>query len=184
MAFDKVMPLLSSPSLTKNTGARAAAIRALVAIGREPEKVFGGLTVLILKAEEVAAAAKAILQLPRNAWSIEPAGPAAEALVEWVRKVPVANRTSQDCVQVIQAADELASLLPPARADLSNNDSRILGATRLIEAGGKETLDLTAPEQEGSYEFVCTFPGHWSIMRGKLIGTKDVDAYLKANPDK
>jgi azurin/glucose/arabinose dehydrogenase len=266
MAFDKVMPLLSSSSLTKDAGARASAIRALVAIGREPEKVFGGLTGLILKAEEVPAAANAILQLPRGAWSKEQAGPAAEALVEWVRKVPVANRTSQDCVQVIQAADDLASLLPPARADLTrkalrdlrvnvyvikavreklhydtnrlvveagkpfqvifenpdamphnlvfvqpgtaqavaeavqtqapdkldgqgraylpNNDSRILGATRLIEAGGKETLDLTAPEQEGSYEFVCTFPGHWSIMRGKLIVTKDVDAYLKSNPDK
>ncbi len=265
-AFEKVMPLISSSSLTKNAGLRAAAIRALVAIGREPEKVFGGLTGLILKAEEVPAAANAILQLPRGAWSKEQAGPAAEALVDWVRKVPVANRTSQDCVKVIQAADELASLLPPDRADLTlkalrelrvnvyvikavreklhydtnrlvveagkpfqvifenpdamphnlvfvqpgtaqavaeavqtqapdkldgqgraylpNNDSRILGATRLIEAGGKETLDLTAPEQAGSYEFVCTFPGHWSIMRGKLIVTKDVDAYLKANPDK
>jgi azurin/glucose/arabinose dehydrogenase len=265
-AFDKVMPLLSPPNLTKGADVRAAAIRALVAIGRESEKVFGALTGLILKSEEIPAAAAAVLQLPRSAWSKEQAGPAAEALVEWVRKLPVADRTSQACGKVMQAAGEFASLLPPDHADLTrkalrdlrvnvyvikavreklhydtnrlvveagkpfqvifenpdamphnlvfvqpgtaqavaeavqtqapdkldsqgraylpNNDPRILGATKLIEAGGSETLDLTALEQEGTYEFVCTFPGHWSIMRGKLIVSRDPDAYLKANPDK
>ncbi len=61
-------------------------------------------------------------------------------------------------------------------------DTRVLGASRLIEPGQKETLKLTAPKQEGDYEYVCTFPGHWMIMFGKLVVTKDVDAYLQANP--
>ena len=38
------------------------------------------------------------------------------------------------------------------------------------------------PATEGEYEYVCTFPGHWAIMWGKLIVTKDVDAYLQAHP--
>jgi azurin len=58
----------------------------------------------------------------------------------------------------------------------------ILGATRLLEAGMKATLKLTAPDTEGVYEYVCTFPGHWPVMWGRLIVTRDVDAYLQQNP--
>jgi azurin len=58
----------------------------------------------------------------------------------------------------------------------------ILGATKLVEAGQSARLKLTAPEAEGDYEYVCTFPGHWSVMWGRLVVTKDVDAYLKKYP--
>ncbi|MDZ7935461.1 MAG: hypothetical protein U5M51_10985 [Emticicia sp.] len=27
-------------------------------------------------------------------------------------------------------------------------------------------MKFTAPTQTGDYPFVCTFPGHWSIMNG------------------
>jgi len=62
------------------------------------------------------------------------------------------------------------------------NSPDILGATRLLEQGMKETLKLTAPVEEGTYEYVCTFPGHWPVMWGYLVVTKDVDAYLQKNP--
>ena len=58
----------------------------------------------------------------------------------------------------------------------------ILGATKLLEAGQKESLKLTAPKEEGVYEYVCTYPGHWEVMWGKLVVTKDVDAYLRNAP--
>ncbi|HEV8293576.1 MAG TPA: plastocyanin/azurin family copper-binding protein, partial [Tepidisphaeraceae bacterium] len=61
--------------------------------------------------------------------------------------------------------------------------SDILGATKLLENGQQETLKLNAPKQEGDYEYVCTFPGHWEFMWGRLIVTNDVDAYLQAHPD-
>src|SRR6185503_17187707 len=61
--------------------------------------------------------------------------------------------------------------------------SDILGATKLLEPGQKESLKITAPKIEGSYEYVCTYPGHWELMWGTLIVTKDVDAYLQANPE-
>ena len=60
---------------------------------------------------------------------------------------------------------------------------KVLEATRLLEAGQKETLKLDAVKKEGAYEYVCTFPGHGILMWGRLIVTKDVDAYLAANPD-
>jgi azurin len=61
--------------------------------------------------------------------------------------------------------------------------SDILGATKLLENGQQETLKLTAPKQEGDYEYFCSFPGHWELMWGRLIVTKDVDAYLLAHPE-
>jgi azurin/glucose/arabinose dehydrogenase len=243
-------------------GIVASAIHALVSMGREPQQVFAGLAGLIRKGEQVPAAAKGISQLPRDAWSKELADPLAAALVNWAGKVPAEGRTSQDFSEVVQVANELAALLPPARAaaarkvlaglrvnvfvikavreqlrfdtkelvveagkpfevifenpDLMphnivfvepgtlqsvatavqtqapdkldrqgrayvpDNDPRVWGASKLLEAGQKETLRLTAPQKEGVYEFVCTFPGHWAVMQGKVIVTRDPDGYLKA----
>ena len=60
----------------------------------------------------------------------------------------------------------------------------VVAATKMLEAGQSETLKIPASalRTEGEYEYVCTFPGHWAMMWGKLIVTKDVDAYLKAHP--
>lgn len=55
----------------------------------------------------------------------------------------------------------------------------VLGATKLLEAGEKVSLKLKAPTEEGVYEYVCTYPGHWEQMWGRLIVTKDVDKYLR-----
>ena len=60
--------------------------------------------------------------------------------------------------------------------------NEVVNATKLIEAGQRETLKFTAPEQTGDYEYVCTFPNHYQTMWGLLIVTKDVDAYLAAHP--
>jgi hypothetical protein len=60
----------------------------------------------------------------------------------------------------------------------------VIAATKLLEPGRSETLRITANaiRAEGTYEFVCTFPGHWTVMYGELVVTKDVNAYLKAKP--
>ncbi len=88
-----------------------------------------------------------------------------------------------------QLVAESVQTMQPAQRDKQGRayvpekgDRRILDASHLLEPGQKETLKLTAPKTEGEYEYVCTFPGHWAIMWGKLIVTKDVDAYLQANP--
>lgn len=94
--------------------------------------------------------------------------------------VVVEPGTRQAVAESVQARrpDQLdkegRAYVPPTR------DRRVLAATKLVEPGQKETLKLTAPAKEGEYEYVCTFPGHWPIMWGKLVVTKDVDAYLQA----
>jgi azurin len=90
----------------------------------------------------------------------------------------------------MQAVAEAAQVIPPTKLDskgrayIPENDARIFAASKLIEAGQRETLRVAAPEKEGTYQYVCTFPGHWTIMKGEMIVTKDVEAYLKAHPEK
>ncbi len=43
---------------------------------------------------------------------------------------------------------------------------QVLFSTPLVNAGETYRLKFTAPTQVGDYPFVCTFPGHWSIMNG------------------
>src|SRR5204863_2393013 len=80
-----------------------------------------------------------------------------------------------------------AMQLPPENIDRQGRawigESReIVAGTKLLETGQSETLRLRPIREEGVYEYVCTFPGHWTVMFGQLVVTKDVDAYLKANP--
>lgn len=46
--------------------------------------------------------------------------------------------------------------------------SKVLYHTGLVQPGSSETIYLYAPDEPGTYEFVCTFPGHAQIMRGVL----------------
>ncbi|HUD47667.1 MAG TPA: GDSL-type esterase/lipase family protein [Candidatus Baltobacteraceae bacterium] len=58
----------------------------------------------------------------------------------------------------------------------------ILAATKLIEPRQKTALKLTAPTEEGEYEYFCTYPGHYLIMWGQLIVTRNVDDYVQSHP--
>ncbi|MCB0852393.1 MAG: auracyanin family protein, partial [Bacteroidetes bacterium] len=48
------------------------------------------------------------------------------------------------------------------------NTSNILFHTKLLNPGVSESIYFVAPEQPGTYTYVCTFPGHAQIMRGAL----------------
>jgi len=61
--------------------------------------------------------------------------------------------------------------------------SDVLAATKMLQTGEKETLRLTAPSSEGECEYVCTFPGHYQVMRGQLVVTQNVEEYLRTNPE-
>ena len=44
----------------------------------------------------------------------------------------------------------------------------ILHHTKLLDRGETAVLEFTAPATPGDYEYVCTFPGHFLLMRGVL----------------
>ena len=42
----------------------------------------------------------------------------------------------------------------------------VIAATKLLGPAESDTIEFTAPKEPGSYEYVCTFPGHFALMRG------------------
>ncbi len=51
------------------------------------------------------------------------------------------------------------------------DDVRVIAATEII-GGGESTqieFDVAQLNANGDYTFFCSFPGHWAIMKGKLV---------------
>lgn len=48
----------------------------------------------------------------------------------------------------------------------------IIVNTKLVQPNQSETIEFTAPEEAGDYPYICTFPGHWMLMRGVMHVTK------------
>jgi azurin len=44
----------------------------------------------------------------------------------------------------------------------------VIAATKLIGGGQSSTITFKVPSK-GTYDFICTFPGHFSMMKGKII---------------
>lgn len=40
--------------------------------------------------------------------------------------------------------------------------------TKMLGGGQTDTIEFDAPEP-GTYDFICSFPGHYSVMKGKFI---------------
>ena len=51
---------------------------------------------------------------------------------------------------------------------IPKDSSDIIAHTDLIGGGQTTTIEFDAPEA-GTYEFLCSFPGHYAMMRGKFI---------------
>ncbi|MDP5006345.1 MAG: GDSL-type esterase/lipase family protein [Verrucomicrobiales bacterium] len=46
---------------------------------------------------------------------------------------------------------------------------KILHHTKMLDHGKSETLRFEAPKTPGTYPYLCTFPGHWILMKGEMI---------------
>lgn len=44
----------------------------------------------------------------------------------------------------------------------------VVAFTRMLGGGESDTIEFTAPEP-GEYPFICSFPGHFMMMRGVMI---------------
>jgi azurin len=47
-------------------------------------------------------------------------------------------------------------------------DSLIIAHTRLVSGGDSDQVEFTIPKP-GVYDFICSFPGHWGTMQGKIV---------------
>ena len=46
--------------------------------------------------------------------------------------------------------------------------NKVLYHTKLLQPGTSEAIYFVVPEQTGVYQFVCTYPGHYSVMQGVI----------------
>ena len=67
-----------------------------------------------------------------------------------------------------KAADKLASDPKGAEMNYVPNIPEVLFSTKLVNPQETVKLNFIAPTKMGDYPFVCTFPGHWSIMNGTM----------------
>jgi len=50
----------------------------------------------------------------------------------------------------------------------ASEKASIIAHTKLIGGGEEDTIEFTI-DKKGTYNFLCTFPGHFAMMKGVLI---------------
>lgn len=58
---------------------------------------------------------------------------------------------------------------PEFLKDPNPGTSDVLFASSLLQAGEEEVMEFIAPTEPGEYPYVCTFPGHWAVMKGIMM---------------
>ena len=79
-------------------------------------------------------------------------------------------KPGKDHIETIgMAANEMAKSPDGLKQQFLPKSNLILQATNLLNPESTETLRFTAPEKPGVYPYLCTFPGHWILMRGEMV---------------
>ena len=66
------------------------------------------------------------------------------------------------------AANKMITQKDAAEKNYVPNIPQILFSTPLINSHQTYSFKFIAPAQVGDYPYVCTFPGHWSLMNGVM----------------
>jgi uncharacterized cupredoxin-like copper-binding protein len=67
------------------------------------------------------------------------------------------------------AANEMAKDPEGVKKGFVPRSDKILQASKLLDPNTGQVLRFLAPRRAGTYPFVCTFPGHWVVMNGKMV---------------
>ena len=78
-------------------------------------------------------------------------------------------------VVIAQASDREAIATDGMAAGVDGNyvkagDARIIAHTKLVGGGGTTSVTFPVSKIQGAgpYEFFCSFPGHWAVMKGSI----------------
>ena len=64
-----------------------------------------------------------------------------------------------------------AGKLPASSDHVPKGDARVLAASKVVGGGQSTTFTFStsALRKGGDYTFFCSVPGHWMMMKGKLV---------------
>jgi azurin len=71
--------------------------------------------------------------------------------------------------EIMDASMKLASSPKGVAQHYVPNDKGIIAMSPILQSGNSYVIYFRAPRKLGTYPFLCTFPGHWHVMQGKLI---------------
>jgi azurin len=66
------------------------------------------------------------------------------------------------------AADKMGETAAGKARQFVPDMPSVLAVMGLIDPGKSGRLFFRVPEKPGTYQYVCTYPGHWRMMNGKL----------------
>jgi azurin len=66
------------------------------------------------------------------------------------------------------AADRMGETPEGKACQFVPRSPAVLAVMGLVDPGKTGTLRFTVPDKPGTYNYVCTYPGHWRMMNGKL----------------
>jgi len=69
--------------------------------------------------------------------------------------------------QIFQEIGQAGTSAGAEKEYVSDHDA-ILAHTPMSKPGETVSVTFTTPEETGDYGYVCTYPGHWSTMRGTM----------------
>jgi plastocyanin len=67
------------------------------------------------------------------------------------------------------AGNEMAKTPDGLAKGFIPDSPKILHKTKMLNQGDREVLRFTAPTTPGKYPYICTFPGHWLVMKGEMV---------------
>lgn len=70
--------------------------------------------------------------------------------------------------QGTNVTDFAVASIPAVDKGYIANPAQVIAHTELIGGGESSTITFDAPAK-GSYDFICSFPGHYGVMKGKFI---------------
>jgi plastocyanin len=71
--------------------------------------------------------------------------------------------------EVGMAGNEMAKTPDGFTKGFIPDSPKILHKTKMLNQGDREVLRFTAPTAKGKYPYICTFPGHWLVMKGEMV---------------
>lgn len=111
-----------------------------------------------------------LMQFNKNEITV-PAGQTVRLVLKHVGELPE-NAMGHNFVLLKEGTDVVDFAQKAATATdneyIPENTENVIAKTELIGGGEETTIEFQAPEA-GTYDFICSFPGHYVQMRGKFI---------------
>ncbi|MCH2026856.1 MAG: plastocyanin/azurin family copper-binding protein, partial [Verrucomicrobiales bacterium] len=71
--------------------------------------------------------------------------------------------------RVGQLADQMAQDPDALKRQFVPDSEDVIWSTSLVNGKGTFEGQLEVPKVPGTYPFICSFPGHWRVMKGLMV---------------